>query len=251
MSSSPLALFPAAVTAAAVGVAGTAAPAVTAIGPLRRRLAPGLAGEVPGDHIALTFDDGPEPGSTPAFLDLLGEHGCRATFFVLGVQALAHPGLVRRIADEGHELALHGWAHRCVLAIPPGRLTAQLRETRRVVEEIGGTRVTRYRPPYGVLSGEALLACHTLNLTPTLWTAWGREWVASANPGNIVATVLRTLHPGGTLLLHDTDLHAPRADWRRTLEATSLLLRGPLSEVDTGPLREHRPTGTTPARDML
>jgi peptidoglycan/xylan/chitin deacetylase (PgdA/CDA1 family) len=187
----------------------------------------------------LTFDDGPDPASTPAFLDLLAEHCRTATFFVLGAQAVAHPALIRRIAGEGHELAVHGWTHRCTLAVPPGRLTRELRAARTAVEDVSGTAIARYRPPYGVLDAEAVLACRSLGLTPVLWTAWGREWERAATPATIVATIQRTLRPGGTILLHDTDLHAPHGDWRRTLDATARLLAGPLRTAAVGPLRDH------------
>lgn len=227
--------------AAAVGVgalAAVAAPAITAIGPIRRRLTPRLAGTGSGHHIALTFDDGPDPTSTPQFLDLLAHYDRRATFFVLAAQARAVPALVRRMADEGHELAIHGWGHRCTLAIPPTHLARQLRNAKHAVEDITGSAVSWYRPPYGITSIEALAACRSLELTPVLWTAWGRDWERSATPPRIVSTVLSTLRPGGTILLHDTDLHA-RGDWHGTFHATADLLSGPLRSAAVGPLSDH------------
>lgn len=227
------------------GVAAGAAPALTAVGPLRRRLAPRLAGTGPGHHIALTFDDGPDPCSTPHFLDLLAQHGRQATFFVLAAQARAEPLLVRRMVDEGHELALHGWTHRCTLTFPPTHLSRRLGEAKNAVEDITGSPVRWYRPPYGVASFESLAACRALGLTPVLWTAWGRDWERSATPASIVSTLLCTLRPGGTILLHDTDLHA-RGDWRGAYHATADLLSGPLRSEDVGPLRDHWPRPPRP-----
>ena len=235
--------------AAAVGLGAltivAAAPAVTTLAPLRRRWLPTLSGIAPGAHVALTLDDGPDPVSTPAFLDLLAAHDRRATFFVLGSQAAAHPALVRRISDEGHELAVHGWTHRCTLAVPPTRLARELRDAKRAIEDLAGHTVTWYRPPFGVLSTEALLACRSTGLSPVLWSAWGREWERSATPDRIAAKVRSKIRPGGTVLLHDTDLHSPRGDWRRTLEATERLLAGPLRGADVGPLRDHWPATRT------
>jgi peptidoglycan/xylan/chitin deacetylase (PgdA/CDA1 family) len=228
-------------TVAALGLGAFAlacGPAITAIGPFRRRLTPRLSGAGADDHIALTYDDGPDPASTPAFLDLLARHERRATFFVLGEQAAAQPALVRRMSDAGHELAVHGWTHRCTAAVPPTRFIHELRAARRTVEDITGQPVRWYRPPYGVLSTEAVLAGRSLDLTTVLWTAWGRDWERSATPRRIVATVLRTLRPGGTILLHDTDLHA-RGDWRHAHEASDILLAGPLLHATVGPLRDH------------
>jgi len=228
-----------AVSLVGVGAAAAAcSPAVTAIGPVRRRLAPRLSGASGGTHVALTFDDGPDPSSTPAFLDLLARHGRRATFFVLGEQARGTPALLRRMVAEGHEVAVHGWRHRCTAATPPGSLSRELRLARDTVEHLTGRSVEWYRPPYGVMSTEALVACRSLGTAPVLWTAWGRDWERSATPDRIVSTVLRTLRPGGTILLHDTDLHG-RGDWRHALEATARLLTGPLAGSDVGPLRDH------------
>lgn len=232
-------------TALALGaLAADAAPAVTAIGPLRRTLSPRLSGIGPTAHIGLTFDDGPDPASTPAFLDLLAEAQRRATFFVLGAYARPNAALLNRMTADGHELAVHGWTHRCTATIPPIRLVRELRAARDEIEDITGTPTTWYRPPYGVLTTDALLACRSLDLTPVLWSAWGREWERRATPARIAGRVLRTLRPGGTILLHDTDRHAPRGDWRRTLRATADLLCGPLATVKAGPLRGHWDTAT-------
>lgn len=227
-----------AATACLTAVAAATAPALTAIGPVRRSLAPRLAGTSSAPHIALTFDDGPDPSSTPAFLDLLGRADRRATFFVLGAQAKVAPSIIERMSKEGHEVAIHGWTHRCTAAIPPTRLRRQLLGAKHVVEDITGTAVTWYRPPFGILSTNALLEPRTIGLTPVLWTAWGRDWERSATPPRITATVLRTLRPGGTILLHDTDQHA-RGRWERTLDAITTLLSGPLRSASVGPLRDH------------
>lgn len=68
-------------------VIGQGVPGVTAIGPVRRRFFPGLAGQGRADHVALSFDDGPDPASTPAFLAALERAQVRAAFFMLGPMA--------------------------------------------------------------------------------------------------------------------------------------------------------------------
>ena len=70
-------------------------PAVTGIDVVRRRMFPALAGIGRGDHVALTFDDGPDPASTPRFLDELDRLDVLATFFVLGKMLAEHPELGR------------------------------------------------------------------------------------------------------------------------------------------------------------
>lgn len=210
------------------------------IGPLRRRFRPVLAGISGLAHIALTFDDGPDPRSTPSFLELLDTWDCRATFFLLGEHVGRNADLVRDLADRGHELAVHGWDHRCVLRSSEPALADDLRRTAAMIEDLTARPVTWYRPPYGVLCAPALRAARSAGLRTVLWSAWGRDWERRATPRRIVTTVERTLRPGGTVLLHDTDRTSATDSWRRTLVATELLLSG-WQETGTrvGPLGDH------------
>jgi polysaccharide deacetylase family protein (PEP-CTERM system associated) len=84
-------------------------------------------------------------GNTGRILDLFAEHGVHATFFVLGWVAERHPRLVRRIVDEGHELASHGWSHVRVTEQQPEQFRADVVRTRKLLEDIGGCRVQGYR----------------------------------------------------------------------------------------------------------
>jgi peptidoglycan/xylan/chitin deacetylase (PgdA/CDA1 family) len=233
--------------AGGVAVAG-GAPLVASVQPLRRALTPvvlpaRLSGISTARHVALTFDDGPDPRSTPAFLDLLAEHGVHATFFVLGRYVAEESALVRRMVDEGHEIGVHGWTHRCVARVGVGRLVGDLRATQRVVERVSGSRVRWYRPPYGVLTTHALAAARRVGLTTVLWSDWGIDWRRGRTPVQVLDTVTRGLRPGGTVLLHDTDRTSAPGSWRTTLAATGLLLeRLALDAVPAGPLAEHWPT---------
>jgi peptidoglycan/xylan/chitin deacetylase (PgdA/CDA1 family) len=217
-----------------------AAPALTSIAPLRRLLMPRLSGRSNRHHIALSFDDGPDPASTPHFLDLLADHEVRATFFLLGAHAAREPGLVRDLADAGHEVAVHGWTHECLALVPPRRLTAELTRTREVLEDTTGAAVRWYRPPYGVLTAAGVWAARRAGLQTVLWSAWGVDWSAGATPSTIVHRVSRAVRPGGTVLLHDTDRTSAPDSWRRTLIATATLLdRWRADGIPVGPLHEH------------
>ena len=203
--SRPLVAVSAAATAAAVAHLG---PGVTAIGPVRRTLFPRLAGCGDAEHVALTFDDGPDPGGTPAILDVLAQSKVHATFFMLGSMAAAAPGLTREIAAAGHEIAVHGWVHRTLAAQSPAAAYGDLARARDVVAELTGQVPAWFRPPYGVLTTGALAAARRLGLRPLLWTCWGREWDRGATPASVFRTLLRDLDGGGTVLLHDSGQQA-------------------------------------------
>lgn len=85
--------------------------------------------------------------STGTLLELLAEHGVKATFFTLGLVAQRHPSLIRRIVDEGHELASHGWDHTRVTTMSPTQFRDDVDRTRKVLEDLGGSAVIGYRAP--------------------------------------------------------------------------------------------------------
>jgi len=85
--------------------------------------------------------------STERVLDLLGSSGVKATFFVLGEVGSHHPGLVRRIAGEGHEVACHGYDHTLVTGRSPEDFRTEVRRAKAVLEDAGGQPVLGYRAP--------------------------------------------------------------------------------------------------------
>ncbi|WP_411152695.1 polysaccharide deacetylase family protein [Streptomyces sp. A30] len=216
------------------------APALSAVGPLRNRLMPRLSGRGRPDHVALTFDDGPDHLSTPHFLRLLDTRELRGTFFLLGSMAARSPALVREMSAAGHEIALHGWAHRPLLLRGPRATYDDLARARDLLADLTGTPPRHFRPPYGVMTTGTHLACRRLGLTPVLWTAWGEDWRRRATPRTVHDTVVADLRGGGTILLHDSDCTSATGSWRSTLGALPRLLdtcrdRG----WGVGPLRDH------------
>jgi peptidoglycan/xylan/chitin deacetylase (PgdA/CDA1 family) len=232
---------PAALVAAFGGAVAAvhAGPAATWL-PLVRLVLPRIAGRGADDHVALTFDDGPDPASTPRFLGELRRLGCGATFFVLGEMLERHPDLGRRIHADGHELAVHGHRHTNALTARPGTVAAGIRRTARLITEITGARPAWYRPPYGVLSAEALLGARSEGLRPVLWTAWGRDWTASADAASVLAELEPDLRGGATVLLHDSDHTSAPDSWHAGLEALPELVgRCRAAGLRVGSLRDH------------
>lgn len=209
--------------AAGALVAGNAAPVVTAWGRGRRAVLPALAGTGPVDRVALTFDDGPDPASTPLFLDALDRLGWSATFFVLGDMVRRNPSLVGELVAAGHEVALHGDRHRSHIRRTPTDVIGDLRQGYDTIVDATGIPPRWFRPPHGYLSVGSLLGARALGVQTVLWTTWGRDWTAHATPASVTRTVLRDLRPGGTVLLHDADCTSAPGAWRSALGALDLL----------------------------
>jgi peptidoglycan/xylan/chitin deacetylase (PgdA/CDA1 family) len=227
-----------AIAGAGVGAAH-ALPAAAFLTPVRRCL-PRLSGVGDPGHVALTFDDGPHPRSTPHFLRMLDDHGIRATFFVLGSELANAPSLGRDIVDAGHEIAVHGWEHRCLLQLGARATYEELARTRNLIEDVTGQRPRWLRAPYGVFSTPALVAARRLGLAPVLWTCWGFDWTARSTGHSVLKTVTRGLRGGGTILLHDSDVAASSGAWQATLEALPpLFALCHRQGLRLGPLCEH------------
>lgn len=234
---------------AAALVAAQLLPAVLGI-PGAPRLVPGAAGQGRPDHVAITFDDGPHPDSTPAVLEQLRWHGVRATFFVLGQQLHRYSGIGRRIFDDGHEIALHGWDHRPVPFRSPFVIARELANTCDLIYSTTSVVPRWYRPPYGVVTTTALGAALGLGLRPVWWTRWGRDWAPGATAASISTVVIgrtsmgRGLRGGNTVLLHDSDRYGTPGSSRETVQALPTILTQ-ISGIGAiaGPLSEHVASG--------
>jgi peptidoglycan/xylan/chitin deacetylase (PgdA/CDA1 family) len=233
-----------ALAAGAVGAAGVAVfqagPGITGLPGVRKAFFPALSGSGRTDHVALTFDDGPDQATTPLFLDALAARQIRATFFLLGSRIAMKPRLAAQIADAGHELAVHGWDHRYLPLRGPLATYEDLARTAEIITTATGQVPDKFRPPYGVLSTAAILAARRLGLTPVLWGCWGKEWTPGATAHSVGETLAEELRGGVTVLLHDSDCTSPAGSAMAALGALPILLEQcDRQALQVGPLAEH------------
>jgi len=154
-------------------------------------------------QVALTFDDGPDPRTTPGVLEALERHQVRATFFMLGERAVKSPALVREIAAAGHEVALHGYRHRHAWFRFPWEAAADVQRGYDALTEILERPPRFYRPPHGGWTWPLLQKVRRLGLTPVQWGLEAGDWVAGATPEAIAAKVVRLISPGTIVVMHD------------------------------------------------
>ena len=100
--------------------------------------------------------------NTDRLLAMFAEARVRATFFVLGWVAERHPGLVRRIAQAGHEIASHSYAHQLVYDLDREDFRADLRRARRIIEDLSGRPVRGFRAPSYSVTERSLWALDVL-----------------------------------------------------------------------------------------
>ncbi len=174
--------------------------------------------------VAVTFDDGPHDEGTPAVLEELARRSARATFFLVGEQVARRPALARRIVEEGHEVAVHGFRHTLLLRRRTADVAADLDRCLATIAEATGVAPVLYRPPYGVFSSGALAHVRERGWRPLLWSTWGRDWRRRATPAGIARLATRSLRPGDVVLLHDSDAYSSAGSWRRTAAALPSIL---------------------------
>ncbi len=182
----------------------------------------------PGE-LALTFDDGPNPAWTPRLLDLLARRDVRATFFLVGSHAQAHPALVRQIAAAGHLIGNHSWSHRNLALASSAAIEEQLSRTNQTLAEITGAPPCFFRPPFGARRPATLRIARRLGLTPVLWNAMTSDW---KNPSaDAIALRLQTkidrLYRRGlaaNIVLHDGSHSDPAADRAPSVAAAAQLI---------------------------
>jgi peptidoglycan/xylan/chitin deacetylase (PgdA/CDA1 family) len=152
----------------------------------------------------LTFDDGPHPEHTPALLDVLKKEEVGATFFLLGDRARRFPGLVRRIAAEGHLIGHHSYSHSEPRQTSARQLLDEVNRTQELLTTLVGGPSPWFRPPKGKLTAAKLLRLWRAGQTVVLWNVDPKDY-SCRSPLEVRAWFnRRPLGGGDVVLLHDS-----------------------------------------------
>jgi peptidoglycan/xylan/chitin deacetylase (PgdA/CDA1 family) len=163
-----------------------------------------VRGPAGAQGVALTFDDGPDPASTPQVLAQLAKARAKAAFFVVGHKAEAHPELVSAIVAAGHALGVHGYQHDRLCALRSARtVRADLQRAIAVIETITGRRPRLYRAPVGHVSPPMASVVRELGLDIIGWSVKSLDGWPGAKPSWVLARVIPRLDDRTIVLLHD------------------------------------------------
>ena len=162
--------------------------------------------------VALTFDDGPSPETTPRLLDVLAEKNVLATFFMLGNMARNNPTIVHRAKREAHEIASHTMYHQNLPRLSQDAISADINEANAVFRDLLGQSPLLTRPPYGNINNNV----RNIAGTPLiLWSVDPEDW-KNRDPDTIVEIAMSQVHDGAIILAHDI--------YPTTVEAISRLI---------------------------
>jgi peptidoglycan/xylan/chitin deacetylase (PgdA/CDA1 family) len=177
--------------------------------------------------IYLTFDDGPNPTTTPDLLDVLARERVRATFFLIDRHINDRTAaLVARMFADGHAVALHSHT-RAYMLMSPQTFARTLTAAADHIEQVAGYRPCRaFRPHAGWRSASMYAGLKQIDhqLIGWSWMLWDWNWFRRRTAEAVVARVLERANPGDIVVMHDGDESAPLADQRHTVEATARLI---------------------------
>lgn len=177
-------------------------------------------------RVALTFDDGPSPVWTPKILDELKKENIKATFFMIGHHVQKYPEVARRVAEEGHTIGNHGYAHSVLLYYTPAEIEEEIKYTEYVIQKITGKTTKLFRPPKAWLRKATKQKIKSMGYEVVLWSLNSKDWV-SFNHRHIVRYLARRVRNGDILLFHDSGnvFSTEGGSRNQTVKAVSLLAR--------------------------
>lgn len=164
-----------------------------------KRLMPDLIWDIPdGDHVFLTFDDGPTPGVTEWILKELDRFGVKATFFCLGKNVEMYPDLHARIIAAGHRVGNHTYSHLKGWEMKTENYLGDID----LADQFVGSGL--FRPPYGrILPRQARLIAKRYKIV--MWDILSRDYNRKLRPRTCLNNVIRHVRPGDIVVFHDSE----------------------------------------------
>lgn len=155
-------------------------------------------------YVALTFDDGPDVKNSAKVLDVLKRHNIRATFFLWGERVEREPQLVARMVAEGHIVANHTQSHTAAFTIGNrARVEEEIKRCSDAIYRVAGVRPLLFRPPFGVTTPLIGRVIKDMELKVIGWSVRSYDTLHRRTRKSVVDGVMRKIHPGAIILLHD------------------------------------------------
>lgn len=174
--------------------------------------------------IALTFDDGPQDVYTPQILDILKKYHIKATFFLIGKNVEAFPGVAKRIAQEGHCIGNHTYSHPDLILKNKEQIRLELKNAEEIIYRATGVRPHLFRPPYGADNHWVSLEAENLGYVIIQWSVSGLNGRKDSQFDKIVRRVITNTQNGSIILLHDGNRLSNRTDRSQIVKALPIII---------------------------
>ncbi|RKP57086.1 polysaccharide deacetylase family protein [Cohnella endophytica] len=168
--------------------------------------------------VLLTFDDGPKaPETLDPLLDTLDKHNAKAIFFVNGYRVKAHPELLKEIDDRGQVIGNHSWDHIELGKEKAPKIEKQIADVQTIIEELTGKTPIFFRPPHASANEDVHRIAKEKGLLYMTWSNGSLDWdmkniPEAKRPQAIIDNVMKQLHPGSNILMHELPWTAKTLD---------------------------------------
>jgi peptidoglycan/xylan/chitin deacetylase (PgdA/CDA1 family) len=176
-------------------------------------------------RIALTFDDGPDSNTTPEILDILKKNEIPVTFFLIGQGIERYPHIIKRMIDEGHQIANHSWSHLRPTLLTDAEFLREVTSAQETLVDYGNLPVSLYyRPPYGLLTQSQIEQIGEKGYMVISWSVDSLDWTGSKSE-EIRDKIISSVHPGAIILMHCAGGKDGRLETRKALPRVIETLR--------------------------
>jgi len=151
--------------------------------------------------VYLTFDDGPNPQTTPYILDVLKKYNAKASFFFVGNQIEKNEQLVIQAHKEGHAVLNHSWSHPRLSKLQPELVKQEIKKTENYINSLTGKRSLLIRPPFGDITAKTVQILKNLKYKFIIWSLDSFDW-CNITKDEIVKNVVQNIRPGEIILMH-------------------------------------------------
>jgi peptidoglycan/xylan/chitin deacetylase (PgdA/CDA1 family) len=183
-------------------------------------------------YVGLSYDDGPNSGTTQNLISALTANGLRATFFNTGQNAANQQALVRAQVNAGMWIGNHSYTHPHMTQLSSSQMASEISRTQQAIQQATGSAPRLFRPPYGETNATLKSVEAQYGLTEVLWSVDSRDW-AGASTDQIVQAA-RTLQNGGVILMHDGNWNTINAIPRIAADLRSRGLCSGMISTSTG-----------------
>lgn len=159
--------------------------------------------ETSENKVAITFDCAWGADDIPTILEIIKKENVKASFFMVGQWAEKFPDQVRLIANDGHDIANHGYAHLRMSTINKEKCKSEIELCNQKLEEIAGVKVKLFRPPYGDYNNTVIDTCNSLGCYPIQWNVDSLDWKKEMSKQAILDRILKRTKPGAIVLFHN------------------------------------------------
>ncbi|MDF2989335.1 MAG: putative xylanase/chitin deacetylase [Eubacterium sp.] len=159
--------------------------------------------ETDNNTVSITFDCAWGASDIPTILEILKKENVKASFFMVGQWAEKFPDAVKLIANDGHDVANHGYSHLRMSTVGKEKCKSEIELCNQKLEEISGQKIVLFRPPYGDYNNTVIETCNELGSYPIQWNVDSLDWKKEMSRQAILDRILKRTKPGAIILFHN------------------------------------------------